>query len=71
MGDKRTRGNTNDFYDLNPYNKRMWLNPVQKTEKEGLWNYINSKTLRIMYGPGMIVPILYFVRQIIKPYICG
>ena len=67
---ERLRGNTNDFYDLNPYNKSMWLNPIQKTEKQGLWNYINSKTLRIMYGPGVLFPILYCIMQIIKSYIC-
>lgn len=67
---ERLRGNTNYFYDLNPYNKNMWLNPIQKTEKQGLWNYINSKTLRIMYGPGVLFPILYCIMLIIKSYIC-
>ena len=68
---ERLKGNTSDLYDLNPYNKGMWINPIQKTEKEGIWNYINSKTLRIMYGPGVLFPLLYFALTTVKCFLHG
>lgn len=67
---ERLEGNTNNFYDLNPYNKSMWLNPIDKASKEGILNYINSKTLRPLYGPGVLFPLLYFSWKVFTCFVC-
>lgn len=45
------------YYDLNPYNEKMWLDNIDGTKKSepGILNEMFSKTLRPMYIPIAIV----------------
>ena len=52
---ERPKGNLNFLYDLNPYNKNMWLNPNSKKCKT--INGIISITLIVFYGMILLVSI--------------
>lgn len=50
---KRLFGNTEFFYDLNPYNKNMWLAEDRGTN---IFRFIFSKTLIPLYIGGVLYP---------------
>ena len=52
---KRICGNTGFFYDLNPYNKNMWLIENRKTN---IFIFVFSKTLIPLYIGGVIYPLI-------------
>ena len=52
---KRICGNTEFFYDLNPYNKYMWLVEDRKTN---IFRFIFSKTLIPLYIGGVLCPLI-------------
>lgn len=59
----RIHGNVLCYYDLNPYNKQMWIEPEKKSEQMALVNYVFSKTLIPFYVLGIIVPIVYALSK--------
>ena len=52
------------LYDLNPYNKKMWLEPGNK--KDCFAGFVFSKTLKLLYGTVVVVAIVMLVRVGIK-----
>lgn len=60
---KRIAGNTELFYNLDPYEKRMWLPDAEytgpSTEK---WRCFLSYTLLLLYFPVVSFSFLYFCR---------
>lgn len=60
----RLRGNLDNLYDLNPYNKKMWKDADKKNPC--IMKYIISKTLLPLYGPVWLIAaviILYIVLR--------
>lgn len=60
----RLRGNLENLYDLNPYNKKMWKDADKKNPC--MMKYVISKTLLPFYGPVWIIAaaiILYIVLR--------
>ena len=60
----RLRGNLENLYDLNPYNKKMWKDADKKNPC--MMKYVISKTLLPLYGPVWIIAaaiILYIVLR--------
>ena len=65
---KRIHGNTEFFYDLNPYNKKMWLVENRKTN---IFGFIFSKTLIPLYIGGILCPlIIIFYHKIYNFFMC-
>lgn len=60
---ERLKDNQDNLYDLNPYNKNMWIDSNNK--KDCLFNFIFSKTLIPLYGIPMLVSIIILVYHII------
>ena len=62
--EERLRGNLENLYDLNPYNKKMWKDADKKNPC--MMKYVISKTLLPLYGPVWIIAaaiILYIVLR--------
>ena len=66
----RVNNDTSNLYDLNPYNKCMWSNPIDKAGKLCVMKYVLSKTLLPLYGPGFGVSAGYFIFRLVKCLFC-
>jgi hypothetical protein len=64
---ERLNGNVHYFYNLDPTNKDMWINPNKKSDC--LLNFIFSKTLIPLYGTPMFISIIIFTIKEIINYI--
>lgn len=51
--EERLKKNQDNLYDLNPYNKSMWIDADNK--KDCLFNFIFSNTLFPLYGLPMLI----------------
>lgn len=60
---ERLKDNHDNLYDLNPYNKDMWIDANNKNDC--LFNFIFSKTLLPLYGIPMLISIIILVYHII------
>lgn len=60
---ERMNGNTDYLYDLNPYNKNMWLNIENKNDC--LMKFIMSKTLKPLYGIFLIIAVVILIKVIL------
>lgn len=52
---ERLKDNQDNLYDLNPYNKSMWIEANSK--KDCLFGFVFSKTLMPLYGIPMLISI--------------
>lgn len=58
---KRITGNTVLFYNLDPYEKRMWLSDDEYTgPSTNYWRCFLSKTLLPLYSPVVVFSTIYF-----------
>ncbi|AYD40814.1 hypothetical protein D4Z93_09860 [Clostridium fermenticellae] len=60
---ERLKDNQDNLYDLDPYNKDMWIDANSKNDC--LFNFILSKTLILLYGMPMLISIVILVHRII------
>lgn len=61
---KRIAGNTNCFYDLNPYNQEMWLDPDKKRGNLNLFWYFFSMTIWPFYALGIIIAVFIYGKGV-------
>ena len=61
---ERIRGNTRNFYDLNPYNQNMWIDSEIKKNNLDIWHYSISKTIWPFYALGIIIAVFIYGKGV-------
>lgn len=60
--EKRRQGEDSYLYDLNPYNRNMWLNKNQKNDC--YMRFVFTKTLLFLYGTALTIALVLILAAI-------
>ena len=60
------QNNNSNFFDLDPYNKSMWLPDKKGNERSipSITRIMFTKTLTPIYGPLIVLPISYLIYEL-------